>query len=55
MGERRAAAGRRAGLVLAAVALSDVAYRLLVRGSVRRALGIDGVGSGHLSGKAAVG
>lgn len=41
MGESRAGLGRLARRVIAAVALSDVAYRLFVREPLRRALGIE--------------
>jgi hypothetical protein len=41
MGERKGHTGRVLRRVLAAVALSDVAYRLFMRAPLRRALGID--------------
>ncbi len=41
MGESGIDIGRIARRVIAAVALSDVAYRLFVRESLRRALGIE--------------
>jgi hypothetical protein len=41
MGESRGDARRLVGRVVAAVAVSDLAYRLFVRAPLRRALGID--------------
>jgi hypothetical protein len=41
MGESRADARRIVGGVIAAVAVTDLAYRLLVRESLRRLLGIE--------------
>ncbi len=41
MGESRAQARRIISRVIAAVAVTDVAYRLFVRESLRRALGIE--------------
>jgi hypothetical protein len=41
MGDSRGDARRVASRVVAAVALSDLAYRLFVRESLRRALGIE--------------
>jgi hypothetical protein len=41
MGESRADLGRLARRVIAAVAVSDLAYRLFVREPLRRALGIE--------------
>lgn len=41
MGEPRRGAGRVIRRVIAALAVSDVAYRLFVRESLRRALGIE--------------
>jgi hypothetical protein len=41
MGETRGHAGRLVGRVVAAVAVSDLAYRLFVRTPLRRALGIE--------------
>jgi hypothetical protein len=41
MGESRADARRIVGAVIAAVAVTDLAYRLLVRESLRRVLGIE--------------
>jgi hypothetical protein len=41
MGESRGNAKRLLGRVIAAVAVTDLAYRLLLRESLRRALGIE--------------
>jgi hypothetical protein len=41
MGETRGDARRLVGRLVAAVAVSDLAYRLFVRASLRRALGIE--------------
>jgi hypothetical protein len=41
MGDTRGDARRLVGRVVAAVAVSDLAYRLFVRASLRRALGIE--------------
>jgi hypothetical protein len=41
MGESRTGLRRVVGRVIAAVAVTDLAYRLFVRASLRRALGID--------------
>lgn len=41
MGESDAGPGRAVRRVLAALAVTDLAYRLLVRPQVRRALGIE--------------
>jgi hypothetical protein len=41
MGESRGNAKRLLGSVIAAVAVTDLAYRLLLRESLRRALGIE--------------
>jgi hypothetical protein len=46
MGEKRGEARRVARRVIAALAVSDLAYRMFVRGTVRRRLGIEVRASG---------
>jgi len=45
MDESRGIGGRFLPRLLAAVAIGDVAYRLLARGALRRALGIETAGA----------